>query len=326
MYFYLTGIDYRRAPIEVRDEIYRQRKAISDFWSVNDPHGSAVLMTCNRIEIYGAARYADNAFGHISRFAESFPNFAKYAYVKYGEAEVFRHALRLAVGLESQIKGEGQILEQLKRWRRDIPQGNINDLWARAISLVQKIRAASGLDGYNSNIAALVFEDIRKKLNSKKRYEVIVIGTGKIAELIARYKSPEARLIFVAHKNYIKALALAGESGGEALYLKDLPQLLSKADVLICATASPHCIIRTEHLGARTIGRGNPLHIYDLSIPRSVEPKIAQVEGVFLQNLDDLGDIFYRHNESVREEVELASGLIEDALGIYKDVVYEKYH
>ncbi len=325
MYFYLIGTDYKRAPIDIRDELYRGSKAISDFWAALDSYESAILVTCNRIEIYSTASYADDAFGHLSRFAKRFPDFAKYAYIKCGKTEVFRHALRLATGLESQIKGEVQILVQLKRWIQDISLRDLNNLWGKAISLSQKIRTASGLDEDSDNLAELVFGDIRKRLGTKKAYEIIIIGTGKVAELCAMYRPLEARLRFAAHKHYKKAEELAERANGAALYLEDLPQAIAEADVLICATSSPHYVMKKYDLKEWVIGRRHPLYIYDLAVPRDVDPEIADVEGIFLQNLDDLDHVFSVYNEARRERVELASSFIEDALGGIREVVHDAY-
>ena len=96
MYFYLIGIDYKSIAIDAREELCRNRKAISGFWTSRAPYEVATLVTCNRIEIYGVAGCADDAFGHIAAFSRDFPYFSKYAYVKSGETQVFRHALRLA--------------------------------------------------------------------------------------------------------------------------------------------------------------------------------------------------------------------------------------
>jgi glutamyl-tRNA reductase len=60
-------------------------------------------------------------------------------------------------------------------------------------------------------------------------------------------------------------------------------------------------------------------------MPRDVEPEIADLDGVLLQNLDDLGSIFSRYNKSKRERVELASDLIEDVLKVGEEMVHDKY-
>jgi glutamyl-tRNA reductase len=325
MYFYLIGIDHKRAPIDVREGIYHDQKAIADFWMGLDPQGHAILVTCNRLEIYGVALYPDNAFGNIRRFAEHFPDFVRYAYIKYDQAQVFRHSLRLASGLESQLQGEKEILKQLDSWRNTVSSYSINNMWSSAILISKKIRSTSGLEEDSDNIASLVFDDIRKKLGGSKTYNIIVVGTGKVAEMVAKHRPLEAHIRFAAHKHYNKAKELASRAGGDPIHLKDLPAAIAGADVLICATSSPHYVINKSLLKALTADRGHPLYIYDLAVPRDVEPEIAALDGVFLQNLDDLGSIFSLYNESKRSRVDLASELIEEVLKMGVEVVHDKY-
>ena len=66
------------------------------------------------------------------------------------------------------------------------------------------------------------------------------------------------------------------------------------------------------------------MYIYDLAIPRDVEPVVRNIDGVYLYDLDGLKYLFSRHNQSIQDRIELASDLIEDALGIHQGVIYEK--
>ena len=327
MYFYLIGVDYKSSTIDTREKLYRNRKAISGFCASHLPHEAALLTTCNRIEIYGLTKYADDALGHIAAFSERLPEFSKYAYVKYGEAEVFHHALRLGVGLESQLKGEPQILAQLEAWssgdRVPLP---IKVLWDRAITLARKIRVASKLNEDNDNIATIVLEDIRRRLGGRRKYEIVIVGTGKIAELFSESRPIGAHLLFAAHKNYQKAQMLAMNSGGDALFLKDLPGIIARTDALICATSSPHHVIEKDIFNNLAVGREYPLYIYDLAIPRDVEPASGRVNGIFLNNLDSLRYLFYRYNKSRQERIELASDLIGDVLKIHQELAHGKDH
>lgn len=327
MHFYLIGIDYKRVPINVRDTIYQNRKAISDFWESYDPAGTAILITCNRIEIYGVAEYPDDAFGHIANFSKNFLEFSKYSYLKSGKTEVLRHAIRLASGLESQLKGEQQIFVQLNKWRisSTLPVP-LEALWDEAISLSEKVRIASKLNEKSPNMATLVLDDIGKRLERQEEYRIIVVGTGKIAELFAEYKSPKARITFLANKNYRKAQALAKHAGGEALLLQDLPRVIDKADVLISATTSPHYVVKKDIFEGLQTDRKHPLYIYDLAIPRDVEPAVGGIGGIYLYNLDSLEYLFHGHNKSGQDRIELASDLIEDFLRAHRKAVYDKSH
>jgi len=318
MYFYLIGTDYKTAPLGVRECFYRKRLEIIDFWRAKE---AALLSTCNRIEIYATSNNADTAFGYIAEFSKNFPDFFKYAYIKYAEKEVFQHALRLASGLESQIQGELQIFQQLDNWhRQEYLPFTLDELWERVLSLAKDIRTQSGLNEDRDNIAGVVYADLSKRLKSTQTLEIIVIGTGKIAELLAKYHQPRTRLNFVAHKNYQKAKELARIAQGEAFLLKDLSGLLSEADVLISATSSPHYVLKREDF----YNASHPFYIYDLALPRDIEPAVRDLPGIFLRNLDDLTEAIHQFNQRNQEKIHFASRLIEGIIEEYPEVAYAK--
>lgn len=317
MYFYLIGNDYKSAPINIREEFYRNRSKIEDFWR-NQKNGRYVtLFTCNRIEVYAIAEDKGHAFESLDLFKEAFAEFFSYAYVKYGREEVFRHVLRLATGLESQLQGELQISAQLNNWllKGRLPD-SLKKFLEQAISLSETIRTNSGFDDHGHNIADVIYRDLKEKIDKDKNPKIIIVGTGNIAQLFARYRRPQTDLIFLAHKNYDKAHLMAQESGAKAFLLKDLSQVLPRADALISATASPHYVLgKEDFFGARD----NPLYIYDLAIPRDIQPQAGHLDGVSLYNLDNLDDIFRRYNLKIKNNINLAQYLIEEALKDYED-------
>jgi len=320
VFFYLTGVDYRSAPIEIREEILRQRREIEDFWQREHRRNSAILITCNRLEIYEAADSADEGLSHLRAFSTRFPIVSRYAYTIYSKRGIFRHALRLACGLQSQIKGEGQILIQLSNWigRRSFPD-SLKPLWNKALLLARQIRSDSGLESTKTDIGNLILDDIDRRINSAGRLKIVIIGTGKIAELFARSVRADRELCFVANKNFQKASMLAQYSGGRAAQFKDLSTLVPGADAIISATSSPHQVISESDFQGG-LGRSvDPLLIYDLAIPRDVDPDLCNIDGISLWNLDDLDKVFARYNQSIKKQTMTASKLAEDEfLAIYE--------
>lgn len=302
--FYLIAIDYQGISLIKREEIYARRDEISAYWRQFFSE-TAVLSTCNRFELYGIAG------GSV-----------KYLQVEagwniiQGEVNVFAHALRVAVGLKSPLRGELQILEQINSWRSKIPVG-LSGFWSRVYSDALDIRGESGLMG-GDNIATLVFEDMKRNLPLGNGLKVAVIGTGKIAALLAKYRPCAAQLIFAAHKNKLAAKDLAESSSGKAVCLKDLSDLLVEADFLVSATASPHFILREEELEKIISRRRSPLYIYDLAIPRDIEPSIGGRAGVILKNLDDLFLIFEDYNDRIKVNLRLAEYLVEEKVKEYE--------
>lgn len=307
MSLYLIGIDYKNAPIDVRESIYGARKEM----------GPLVFATCNRVEVYAQA--ADEV-------GRKFPAFLKYGYIKNGEKEVLKHILRLAVGLESQLKGELQILSQLDAWRKNnaLPRETAN-LFEKAIQAARYIRLEAGLNDAGTNIAAITLDDIIRNVDHDRRIELAVVGTGKVAQLFAAHHRPEARVTFLANKNYATAERLATESGGAASRLRDLKEVFINADAIVSATSSPHFVIRKKEIAEVASGRGRPLYIYDLAVPRDVDPGILELPGVILKNSEALAGIFEEYNNRISQKIALAEYLVEEILRWEEADINAKY-
>ena len=325
MNFFCLGIDYKTAPLSAREAICRKGKAIADFWAGRPALRAAILATCNRFEIYSITDDEAFARAHIDIFKESYKQFSGYGYALYGKREVFRHILRLATGLESQIKGEPQILRQLAAWsgKKDFPQPLL-ELVYDALLASHEIRSRSGLKETENNIAALVFDDILEKVEEKGLLDIVVAGTGKIAELFALYRPQGTRIYFAAHKNIAKAKVLAGRAAGRALDFKELPGLLASANVLISATSSPHIIFNKEYFYKIAPARKGALYIYDLAVPRDVDTAAGNIKGIILKDMDGLSDAYERHNLALNQSLALAEYLVGEAVKDYERGLNEK--
>lgn len=300
MNFFYLGIDHKTVPIDIREAAYGKRKEISAFWEDRASGQTAMLSTCNRFEIYGVAQDAFEAKARIDIFKSRFGKLFNSSYFIYGSDNVFRHLVRLAAGLESQIKGESQISAQLSSWagQESFPE-KLATMTYDALLLSHEIRSASGLKLHENNIATLLYEYILKMNDSDDLLNIVVAGTGNIARLFADYKPKETRLYFAAHKNIFKAHKLAEQSQGHALLLRDLPELLLKTDILISATSSPHRIFSKDYFSRIAALREKELRIYDLAVPRAVDPEAKNIDGIILNNIDDLSGIFEKYNRSL---------------------------
>jgi len=310
MILYLIGVDYKSAPLSVRESIYNIRDEIIGFWK-SRREDTALLFTCNRIELYGVSSDIFQAARTIDLFRRRFPWIFEKSYVKQGTEEVIEHALRLACGLESQIRGEGEVLEQLNSWiSQDSFPWILKKIWKEVLERAEDIRFTSGLRQVNANIAGIIFKDLVKRLSISGSKEVVVIGTGKIAQVLTENRPEGFNLHFASRKKHKRAKQLAGRSGGRAILLDDLPSLLLVTDAAISATSSPHYVLRKEYLSDILKKRKNPLYLYDLAVPRDIEPRAGLIENLFLQDLDDLGPLFKQHAETLDNYVKKAELLI----------------
>ncbi|MFH1552366.1 MAG: hypothetical protein ABID83_01835 [Candidatus Omnitrophota bacterium] len=308
MTFYLIGIDHKTVPLMMREETYRQRQDIHDFWQTAAGE-AAVLFTCNRVEIYGVAENRHSAREAITLFQGHFPELFGEAYAENENNGTLRHALRLASGLESQLIGEREILEQLSSWARRL-SGNLQlqYFWDRVIRAAKEIRTMSGLEWDNSDVAEIILKDLSKK------QKIIVVGTGKIAGLFAEKRTEGIEMIFVARKKHKQAKQLARKAGGTAVLMDDLSDRAADADVLVSATTSPHYVISLEQMFEIRRRRQKDLYVFDLAVPRDIEPGAESIPGIFVKNIDDLAINFDKRNARLLPQIKRAELLIEDKM------------
>ncbi len=305
MSFYLIGVDYNTVSLALRESFMLRRREITEFWRRRRT-GSAVLFTCNRIEVYGVAGNKIEAREILGSFRREFPEFGKNAYMRLGESEVSHHALRLAVGIESQMQAESQIMEQLWSWLdRSVAPGPLRWFWEKILAAAGRVREMAGLDEVSWDISSLVFEDMMRACG-RSDLKIIVAGTGRVAQLCAQNRPAGVAIHFLSRKKKSRAGTLARKSYGRALVIEDIPEIIPSVDVLISATASPHVIFKTEFFKPLLAVRKKRLLMYDLAFPRDIDPALAGERPVVLKNLEDLKIRFLRHNAQIQEHICLA--------------------
>jgi glutamyl-tRNA reductase len=299
MYFYLIGIDYKIAPIEIREAAYWQRARLNGFLAEHYADRATILSTCNRFEIYGLTENRHEAEAAVADLKGRFAAFFNGAYVVYQENNVLRHLVRLAAGVESQVLGELQISGQLGAWAgQDRFPVSLGRLVYDALLAANDIRIEHGLNRPEKNIAVHIYDRVLAEAGPDRLLNMVVLGTGSIASLFADYKPRDVRLSFAARKNILKAAGLAERSGGDAFLLQELPGRLVDADVLISATASPHRILGKNYFSKIAMLRKKDLYVYDLALPRDIEPAVKDIEGIVLRNMDEVtlnADVKNRH-------------------------------
>ncbi len=325
MIFYLIGVDYKKANIEQRETVHFFKKSFIRFLNSDGLHNARIFYTCNRFEVYDFAQSIDEASGNLNIFKKNFDYIFGGSYVFLGGKKVFGHLVRLASGLESQLKGERQILEQLINFssQKDFPD-NLKTIFTKAIFAAKLIREKATLDNKVYSIADLVLEDILGKNAVTGELKIAIVGTGKIAELFASKRLKDSRFCFLAHKNYLKARELAKKAGGQAANLSEIEKTLLDTDILISATTSPHYILGVELFRKVAEKRKKVLYAYDLAIPRDIEPEVSSIDGIVLKNMDDLRPLFEKYEQRIEKEISVLENLAEDELKKYDESFYEE--
>ena len=279
-----------------------------------------VLATCNRVEIYAVAETFHGAVTDISDAlvaAAGVPLavLREHLYVHYEDRAV-AHLFSLACGMDSMAVGEGQILGQLRMalraaQKREQVGGTLNTLFQQALRVGKRAHAETGIDRVSVSMVEAGLRHSAGVRGSLADTRVLVVGAGSMSSLaattISRLGSAE---LVIINRTLAKAEHLAAATGGRALPLQDLELALSQADLVISCTGAVGHVITAEILSAAAGARvGGPQVLIDLALPRDVAPDVADLPGVHVVGLAELGEAlatdstFAPHVKAVRDLV-----------------------
>ncbi len=317
----VIGTNHKFSPLEVREKLaFSKRgreKALLLLKESPILRGAVILSTCNRVELYASTEDLKASAEELQSFLSQFHKISKetvlpYLYI-YDNKEAIRHLFSVACGLDSLILGETQVLGQLKSAFLEAKNTGFTDTYLdaafnAAITSAKIIHRETTISEGKVSIGSVTLDFIKEKLGPLSGKNILIIGAGKVTELVLKYLQGERlTVIFISNRTFEKAKELASRIGQSAVRFDKLPQLIKDADVIISATASPHFIIKKETLGCAI---SQKLLIMDLAIPRDVDPKVQEIENVELFNLTDLSFIVQKNLKRKSLETEKIEKLI----------------
>ena len=292
-------------------EIESALKSLASSDSISE---SVILSTCNRTEIYCLASGVDEILSWYSRYRGfSLQRLSSIVY-KHSEQFAFRHACRVASGLDSMVLGETQILGQLKGSVRIADSAGtlgprLRELFDASFSVAKQVRTTTEIGAHSISLAAASAKVSERIFGSLSESKVLFIGAGEMNRLCSEYFSTlNVESLSFANRTLRRAQALADALNGKCFSITDVPQRLHEFDIIVSCTGSPLPII-----GKGTVEkaierrRHRPILLIDLAVPRDIETEASDLEDVFLYTVDDLGKIVkdgMRNRESAARDAE----------------------
>lgn len=323
MSFIAVGTNHIYSPIAIRERLAFSKKSLSRALQClitrEGIDASVILSTCNRVELYARSRDADEGIRALKGFLSDYHHqrlatIEPYLYT-HTDREAVIHLFRVASGIDSQIAGEPQILDQVRFAYEEAERAGCTDdlmksTFSRAIEVGIRSREETEIAEGETSIGNIALNLIREKLGTLKDKKILIIGVGKVAESLTQHLKRESieAIVFVSNRTLEKARELAWAVGGQAVNFAQLKQNLKEADAVISATGSPHIVIKKEDI-AETISHKQPalnqqpFLIVDLAVPRDVDPEVKQMEGVALFCLDDLDSIIRKTVDRRKQEI-----------------------
>ena len=319
------GMNHASAPLPVREKVAFPEPELKDAMArLRQAEGveeAFILSTCNRTEIIVHMRpdlAPDALAGFLARERPvSGEELERHCYL-YTEREAVRHVFRTAASLDSLVVGEAQILGQVKEAYALAGEvgalGPVLDaLLRRAFTVAKRVRTETGIARHPVSIAYAAVGLARDIFGDLAQRTVMIVGAGKMARLAAQHLAGSGvRSVLVANRSYQRADELARELGGSAVPFDRLFEEMERADIVIASTSAPHLVILREHaLKLSRARRGRPIFFIDIAVPRDVDPKVNEIDNVYLYDIDDLQRVVQAGLSERLKEVTVAEEIVE---------------
>lgn len=312
-------VTYRNAPIHLLEkftfkEIDNAHKA---FLKKAGFEECVILQTCNRVEVFVAAKNPDEA-----RLLEEWAYSVGLSEKDFENVEISRgreavmHLMKLASGLDSLVVGEDQILGQVRRALEFSRSGryasaNLSLIFDRALKVGSKVRTATGINKGSISIASVAVNIAEEYFDELKGRTIMLIGTGEAASLVAKALKKRDVDFMVASRAPERAQAFAETVAGTPIPFDSALETLRKVDVIFTATVAPYRLITFERIENAMKNRREGMMIFDLSNPRTVDENVATIHGVKLINMDQIAELVGKNMRSRMKEINSAEKLID---------------
>jgi glutamyl-tRNA reductase len=332
---FVIGTTHRRAPLEVREKLSLSREGAealkAELATIADLREFAVLSTCNRIEFYGVAANAEAAERVSAAFCTR-QNFdpAAFAQIRLDlrDREAVQHLVEVSAGLDSQMLGETEIFGQVKDAYAAAQTARttgpvLNRVFQKGFQAAKHVRTHTAITEGQVSVANVAVDLAQNIFGGLADARILLLGAGEIGEKTAKaFQSRGAAALTEASRRFERAMELATTLGASAMPFEQRESRLAEYDIVVCATSAPDLVVSLAATKAAIHRRpARPLVFIDQALPRDVDPAVADLENVFLYNLDDLARIAEENRAARAAEIAKCRSIVaEKAEALWRQV------
>lgn len=313
--FYILSFSYKNLSLEEREKFVKEgyRHILGEYLEKRVIKGYVAVETCLRVELYlDVSREFE-----IERLKRDF----RVEKMKdYEGTEAVHYLLRVICGLDSIIKGEDQILVQLKKayfeaLDKETTSSFLNIIFNQAIETGKRFRAESRINEKNISLDSIAVKFIKTKFESLEDKKVFVIGVGDLSQsILALLHKMNNCYLTMTNRSLKKSIELQKVFPDvQTAEFSEKYNIIKNMDIVISATSAPHLIIEKAKI-EDILNDGKKRFFLDLAVPRDIEISIGEFENVSLYHLEDIWDEYNKNVEKRDEIVEKYFYIIEEQL------------
>ena len=251
-----------------------------------------MISTCNRTEIYAVVDQVHTGRYYIKRFLAEWFHYTVEEFNQYvsitTKDDAASHLFRVIVGLDSLIKGEPQILGQMKNaFQVATDQGTtgviLNHLFRQAITFSKRMHTEYRVSELAQSSSQAGLHQIKSDFGSLEGKSLAVIGLGHIGKHTAYNASNMGfSKVLLLNRTDQKAKQIANELQGvvEARPFSRLDSVMAEVDAAVFAASVKEPLYRVTDDRQQVI--------VDLGVPRNVAYDSESVNYYDIDNLHSI--------------------------------------
>ena len=318
-------VTFRKSPIHVLERFTFNdiTNAYSSFRDDSGLNECVILQTCNRVEVFGIGNQTD--IEKIKKTWASLAGLEENAFLdnlEYSKGkDVFHHLLNLTSGLDSMVLGEEQILGQIKnsitnarekKWSSE----HLNTLFDKTIRVGTRIRNSTGISKGSISVGSMAVKLAEENVDDMKSKQILLIGTGEAAALVAKSLNRRGYAFSVSSRTIQRSESFSKTVGGKPVDFNEILTGLGKYDIVFVATSAPYFLVTFERIQEALKQKSGGMMLLDLSNPRTVDEKVAELNNIKLMNIDQIAEMVDKNMRSRVGQKNTAEQIINEELPV----------
>lgn len=297
MEFAVIGLNHETASTALREKVaFTDAQKIQALSALMDAGVKelVVLSTCGRSEIYcgGSKEKMPQVIEDVRTYFADYCGDSEvldHLYCKVSD-QAIGHLIQVAVGLDSIVLGEDQILGQIKSAHvLSMEMGAsgkiLNTLFRDAVAAAKKVKTALKISEIPVSISSLGIKALKERLGSLKDLRVCIVGLGLMGDLAYKYLLEEGAELTLCARNREKLLTYQDANPEiKVLSYSERYEAMKAHDIIVTATAAPHLVFVSDDFKSLE----HSVVLLDLSLPRDIDEAVRELPHVTLINMDDL--------------------------------------
>jgi len=317
------SINHKTSSIELREKLHLSEDEISDFVPIlreNVFSEGIILSTCNRTEIFGIPKENRITYKEIQNCLLKFKHvegLSEDNFLNYFSCSAVKHILEVAASIDSLIVGDSQIHGQVKEAfhvseKLGFSKTLMHKLYEAAVRVGKRAIHETQIGQGAVTISFAAIKVLEKIFSTFENKNALIIGAGETGELAALHlKEKNIGNITITNRTASKAELLAKKVNGDVVDFKEMKNTLSQYDIIISATSSDNFIIEYDEIKPMMKKRkGSLTCIMDIALPRDINPKVANLDGVFYNDIDSLNVIVNENLKKREKEIPAINNII----------------